>query len=230
MTGFLGWLRTTEHRFCRENLSAYLDGQLDSRAQVRVERHLRECQDCQVELDSLRRTVELIHALPRLRAPRAFFIPHTAPAPTLPIWMRPAVQNSLRWASGLAAALLLVALVGRSLSLSGLAILPAQPRTMMAERALLQSAAEDAAMPERQIKAAPDEVQRSPEGTPSGRGGRTEATEAAGGGALAGSTPTLTPEEEARAAAAPPGMGEGPAAEPLAATEAPAVAAAPAEP
>ena len=205
MAGILRWLRTTEHRFCRENLSAYLDEQLDSRAQVRVERHLRECRDCQVELDGLRRTVKLVHALPRLRAPRAFRLPHTAPAPALPVWMRPAVQGSLRWASGLAAALLLVALVGRSLSLSGPAVLPQQPSTMMADGAFLEGGAEDAAMPEMQMKAAPDEGERSPEGTPSGRGGRTEATEAAGGSALgAGGTPTLTAEEAARAAAAPP--------------------------
>ena len=231
MAGFLGRVRKAEHRFCQENLSPYLDGHLNAQARHRVDRHLHECQDCRQELESLRRTVELVRALPRVRAPRSFRIPHAAPAPSLPVWMRPAMQGALRWASGVAAALLLVALAGRGLAVLGAPMLPQPVALMMAENATVDRAAADVAAPETQLKAAPAESERSPEGTPSGRGGgRTEATAAAGGDAYGtDGAPTLTAEEATRAAAAPPGMGEGPAPEepaPSGATEVVAAAAA----
>lgn len=55
-----------------EQLSAYLDGQLALAERARVESHLQGCAACARELESLRRTVALVQALPRVPVPRAF--------------------------------------------------------------------------------------------------------------------------------------------------------------
>ena len=55
-----------------EMLSAYLDGQASTAERAYVDAHLQECGACQAELDSLRRTVSLLQALPRVAVPRAF--------------------------------------------------------------------------------------------------------------------------------------------------------------
>ena len=39
-------------------LSAYVDGEADKKVQIRVEAHLKDCQDCQVKVESLRQTWE----------------------------------------------------------------------------------------------------------------------------------------------------------------------------
>jgi hypothetical protein len=53
-------------------LSAYLDGQVTAAERDRVDAHVRQCASCQSELDSLRRTIMLLQALPRVSVPRAF--------------------------------------------------------------------------------------------------------------------------------------------------------------
>jgi Tol biopolymer transport system component len=55
-----------------ELLSSYLDNQVTLEEQLRVEQHLRTCASCRAELNSLRQTVALMQALPRIRVPRAF--------------------------------------------------------------------------------------------------------------------------------------------------------------
>ncbi|MFO7917853.1 MAG: zf-HC2 domain-containing protein [Anaerolineae bacterium] len=64
-----------DHRFTQKNLSTYLDGQLTIRERERVERHLAECSRCQEELETLRSTVELLHAVPAIPLPRSFELP-----------------------------------------------------------------------------------------------------------------------------------------------------------
>ena len=55
-----------------EMLSAYLDGRLISAERDAVKYHLRTCNDCRRELDSLETTLDLLHRLPLIAAPRAF--------------------------------------------------------------------------------------------------------------------------------------------------------------
>ena len=45
-------------------MSAYLDGDLASRARARLERHTGECAECRGVLDSLRRMLVRLHSLP----------------------------------------------------------------------------------------------------------------------------------------------------------------------
>ncbi len=53
-------------------LSAYLDAQVTPTERQQIEAHLATCPACREELASLRQTVALVHALPRVRVPRAF--------------------------------------------------------------------------------------------------------------------------------------------------------------
>ena len=55
-----------------ELLSAYLDGQVTAAERDRVTAHLQECALCQSEAESLRQTIVLLQALPRIPVPRAF--------------------------------------------------------------------------------------------------------------------------------------------------------------
>lgn len=54
------------HAKRREQLSPYLDGLLEPSRRAELEAHLEGCAECRAELASLRRTVELLHALPRV--------------------------------------------------------------------------------------------------------------------------------------------------------------------
>ena len=53
-----------------DDLSAYLDGQLNTTEQTRVETRLRQDADFRSALEELRRTRAVVHSLPKLRAPR----------------------------------------------------------------------------------------------------------------------------------------------------------------
>ncbi|MCX7708070.1 MAG: zf-HC2 domain-containing protein, partial [Anaerolineae bacterium] len=55
-----------------ELLSAFLDGQVSQAERALIEGHLSGCALCRDELESLRRTVSLMQALPRVRVPHAF--------------------------------------------------------------------------------------------------------------------------------------------------------------
>ena len=67
-----------DHRFVRDNLSAYLDGRLTDRERAKVERHLASCQACQEDLASLRQTVSILRRVPPRPVPRSFVLPSTA--------------------------------------------------------------------------------------------------------------------------------------------------------
>jgi anti-sigma factor RsiW len=43
------------------SLSEYVDGSLEQRLCEELERHLAECQDCRVVVDTLNKTVDLVH-------------------------------------------------------------------------------------------------------------------------------------------------------------------------
>jgi anti-sigma factor RsiW len=53
-------------------LSAYLDRQVTAVERDRIERHMQACATCQRELETLRQTVALLRAMPRVPVPRAF--------------------------------------------------------------------------------------------------------------------------------------------------------------
>lgn len=58
-----------------EELSAYLDHELDTGDHARVAEHVATCSDCQSRLDGLRQTAYAVRALPQETPPRAFTIP-----------------------------------------------------------------------------------------------------------------------------------------------------------
>jgi anti-sigma factor (TIGR02949 family) len=54
-----------EQRDCRgliNSLSDYLDGELDAHLCEELERHLKDCEDCRVVVNTLRKTIDLYHA------------------------------------------------------------------------------------------------------------------------------------------------------------------------
>jgi anti-sigma factor RsiW len=56
-----------DHGECRKllkDLSDYVDGELDQALCVEIERHMDECDNCRVVVDTLRKTVLLYHSLP----------------------------------------------------------------------------------------------------------------------------------------------------------------------
>ena len=67
-----------------EDLSAYLDGELDGGRRAAVESHLAACDSCRTRLAQLRATARLIAALP-LPVPARSLVPRVA----VPIWLAP---------------------------------------------------------------------------------------------------------------------------------------------
>ncbi len=61
-----------EHREAEELLSALLDGELPEDQRRAVEAHLAECEVCRRNLESLRRTMDLVSGLPPRPAPSHF--------------------------------------------------------------------------------------------------------------------------------------------------------------
>jgi Putative zinc-finger len=57
-----------DHRWAPGHMSAYLDGELASRPRARLDRHIEECAQCRRLLESLRRMLGLLQALPEPRA------------------------------------------------------------------------------------------------------------------------------------------------------------------
>jgi len=97
-----------------EELSAYLDHELDDEARARVAEHVAGCAGCQARLDGLRQTAYAIRALPMETPPRTFTIPAKR-------------RESFRWAPvagwiGSAAAATLIVVYGvQHLNFSGTA-------------------------------------------------------------------------------------------------------------
>ena len=59
----------------QEELSAFLDHELDSATQARVADHVAGCDECRARLDGLRETAHAIRALPMETPPRTFTVP-----------------------------------------------------------------------------------------------------------------------------------------------------------
>jgi anti-sigma factor RsiW len=58
-----------------DELSAYLDHELDAATQARVADHVAGCHECRARLDGLRETAYAVRALPMETPPRAFTVP-----------------------------------------------------------------------------------------------------------------------------------------------------------
>jgi Putative zinc-finger len=83
-----------------EELSAYLDHELDAPTQARVADHVAGCADCTRRLDGLRETVHAVRALPMETPTRTF---------TIPAQRRQAFRWApVGWVGGMAAALLII--------------------------------------------------------------------------------------------------------------------------
>ncbi|MCL6431027.1 MAG: zf-HC2 domain-containing protein [Anaerolineae bacterium] len=207
MLRLIGRVRDAGHGYCQENLSALLDGQLSPQEEERVRCHLAECEECQRDLRALERTIALVRALPQVRAPRSFQISPTTPVPSVPFWMRPWAYTALRTATGVAAALLVVTLTGSALTMRHAGRAPAFAE---AEPAALMAAPEAPAVGLDGELTTPRELGQE---TPPTRGEKlapaaTPEAPGLGGEASEALEPTLTAEELARRAAAPPGAGE----------------------
>lgn len=68
----MGWFRRREHD--EEQLSAYLDGELDARQSNAVERHLASCDPCRALLEEMRETRSLLRNLPAEAPSRSFVL------------------------------------------------------------------------------------------------------------------------------------------------------------
>jgi anti-sigma factor RsiW len=84
-----------------EELSAYLDHELDDAANARVAEHVAGCVECQSRLDGLRQTTYAIRALPMETPPRTFTIPS---ARREPVRWAPVAG----WIGGVAVAMLVI--------------------------------------------------------------------------------------------------------------------------
>ncbi len=101
------------HRRLRDQLSAYIDGELDDSAAERLERHLAECGRCRQEMEQLRATVAALQELPAVEPPRSFTLSPeraAAPRPAQP-GVTPLALGMRLAAAGVAAALVAVVLV-----------------------------------------------------------------------------------------------------------------------
>ncbi|MCH8920484.1 MAG: zf-HC2 domain-containing protein [Chloroflexi bacterium] len=100
------------HRRLRDQLSAYIDGELDASAAERLERHLAECGRCRQEMEQLRATVAALQGLPAVEPPRSFTLSpeRAALRPPLPM-ASPLAFGARIAAAGVAAALAVVLVV-----------------------------------------------------------------------------------------------------------------------
>jgi len=56
-----------KHTTCQNllhSMSDYVDGVLDESICTDLERHLRECENCRVVLNTMKKTIEIYHTLP----------------------------------------------------------------------------------------------------------------------------------------------------------------------
>lgn len=55
----------SEHQHCRDLLqgfSLYIDGELDESLCIEIEKHIADCDDCRIMLDTLKKTIVLYRA------------------------------------------------------------------------------------------------------------------------------------------------------------------------
>jgi len=112
----MGWFRRSEH--LGEQLSAYIDGELDVRQAEKVARHLAACPQCSATLEELRGAKMMLASLPR-EAPRRSFVLGQEHARPVPAAKAPARRSSFSFAPAVAATLLIGLLLVDAINLQG---------------------------------------------------------------------------------------------------------------
>ena len=123
-------LRATEHDRVHESLSSYIDQELPSAEQARVEAHLSACETCRHDLRTLRWTRGLLRETPPVQVPRSFVIREadiTSPKP-----VRRRSWFAMQWAATVVAALFVLVLAGDMLTGDWLARGGVQPAAILA--------------------------------------------------------------------------------------------------
>ncbi len=62
-------MATAQCQHLLENMSFYLDGEASAELCAEIERHLDDCTDCRVVVDTLRKTIALYQELPQPELP-----------------------------------------------------------------------------------------------------------------------------------------------------------------
>ncbi len=95
-----------------EALSAYLDGELDSRERARVEILLNEDPEMREALNTLQQTRALVRSLPKVKAPRNFTLSPDMVGQQDYVVHGGGLGLTMRWASAIASILLVLVFVG----------------------------------------------------------------------------------------------------------------------
>lgn len=121
----------------REQLSAYLDGELEDGERKQLEAHLVDCAACQRELAELRQMRQILRALPKPALPRSFTLPVPAQESATTAARRNALSatgartaahparrggrlaRAAQWTGGLAASVGLLLILGSALLAGG---------------------------------------------------------------------------------------------------------------
>jgi hypothetical protein len=142
-----------------DDLSAYLDQELTAGDTRRVEAHLRTCAQCRRELETLRYTMQMVQALPSVRAPRSFTLSDAQAAHVRPRSSVGWLVNALRGMT-VVATVLLIAVCGLDfVNLTGLQNGRASAPAPSVQSLPNQSTAQDNASPATETsKAAPTNV------------------------------------------------------------------------
>lgn len=212
----IGFLRRRKHNRLQELLSAYIDGEASNSEVIEVEEHLSGCDECRIELDSLRATVGLLRGLPQFDVPRSFILTE---APALVSQRPPPIVWTARLASSAAALLLLALLLGDAFGiLSQTDLLREVSTTIQVELTATPSTASGQ-------PGIPGQVQRSEPSLAIPAPAATALPQPASRAVTAPPTPNPTPQPPVQAAAAP----EAPQAAPAPALAAMAPGATPSE-
>ncbi len=188
------------HRRLRDQLSAYIDGELDASAADRLEHHVAECGGCRQEMAQLRATVAALQELPAVEPPRSFTLSpeRLAPRPPMPV-ASPLAFGARIAAAGVAAALAVVLVVDLGdFGGDGVTDEATAPQMMRSE-------ADDDELEAAGGAAAPEEAQGAPAAELDAEDGVETFMSDTGGAAEA---PAAAPEE-AEAPAVTPAGGDG---------------------
>jgi anti-sigma factor RsiW len=156
-----------EHQYVSDRLAAYMDEELVPRERARVETHLSTCEECRVDLRTLRWTKGLLRQAPTIKIPRSFVVREADVAPLRPVRRR-VPMLAAQWATA-AVALLFVLVLGGDL-LTGAPMTGARRAAPQPEMAWVEQEAPKAVVVE-EVAAVPAE------GTPTLLMAETEVTQ-----------------------------------------------------
>jgi len=143
-----------------ELLSAYLDGQVTPQECAWVERHLRHCEACAYELETLRYTTRLLSAVPQVKVPHAFTLSEADVRRSMVHLRVRRLSLYLQGATALVAALLLVVVVGDIL-LTPPRLGPPQPWVI--EKAVVETVVVEKRAKPREMEGTPEVQEREVE-------------------------------------------------------------------